>query len=577
MSLSSKLRVSKDEAVAENGVVAANHPLSSEAGLEMLKAGGNAVDAAVATGVAACVVEPMMTSIGGCGFMLIHLAEEGISTVIEFSPRAPGAATADMYRVEDSAIMDIGLQSVASGENIIGPKSATVPGTIAGFCLAHSKYGSLPLEQALEPAIHLAEQGLEVDWYTAMSISDEMERLVRYPGISGLMLNRGFPPTVGSRLVQRDLGQTLRAVAKSGPEAFYKGEIAEAIANEVRSGGGVLSIEDMGRYEAQEVSPVSISYRGHTVLGARAVNGGTTGMETLSVLNNVDIGTRGHNSVEALHLFIEATRHAFADRYRFLGDPEFVSVPLKGLLSTGYGAALAAEMDRVNARLEPEGDTPPWLAYAERAIHDPWAFDPEASSEEYAMSGPTPKSSTTHLSVIDKDRNMVSCTHTMVNSFGSMIECRGTGVILADGMLWFNPSPGRANSIAGWKRPLVNMSPQLVLKDGKPLMTVGAPGGRKIINAVTQVVMNVVDFGMGMQDAIAAPRVDASGPDTLYNEAIDSDTVEALKARGHRMKVGPEDYANHSFARPVGVMVDEESGVLRGGVDVLRRAEARGY
>ena len=313
------------------------------------------------------------------------------------------------------------------------------------------------------------------------------------------------------------------------------------------------------------------------MLAARAVNGGTTALETLSVLNNLDIGARGHNSAEALHLFIEATRHAFADRYRFLGDPEFVSVPLRGLLSAGYGAALAAEMDRVNARLEPDGNTPPWLAYADTAIHDPWAFDPGEEGEKNGMSGPSPKSSTTHLSVIDKDRNMVSCTHTVVNSFGSMIACRGTGVILADGMLWFNPGPGRANSISGWKRPLVNMAPVLVLKDGRPLMTVGAPGGRKIINAVTQVVMNVVDFGMGMQDAIAAPRVDASGLDTMYSQALDPETVDGLRARGHRMAVGPEDYANHSFARPVGVLIDEESGRLRGGADVLRRAEARGY
>ena len=577
MALNSRLRVSKDEVVAENGVVAANHPLSSEAGLEMLRKGGNAVDAAVATGFTACVVEPMMTTIGGCGFMLLHLAGEGKSTVIEFSPRAPGAAGPEMYTVEDSAILDIGLQSVANSENIIGARSVSVPGTVAGFCMAHSRYGSLPLEQVMEPAIHHAEHGFEVDWYTAVSIADEMERLVRYPGISALLLDRGFPPRVGARLVQRDLGQTLRAVAKSGAEAFYRGDIADAIAGDVQASGGILSREDLENYRADEVEPVTVNYRGHTALGARAVNGGTTGLETLSVLNNIDIGARGHNSVETLHLFIEATRHAFADRYRFLGDPDFVSVPLKGLLSVGYGAALAAEMDRVNARLEPEGDTPPWLAYADTAIHDPWAFDPGKGDEEHRMSGPSPKSSTTHLSVIDKDRNMVSCTHTVVNSFGSMIACRGTGVILADGMLWFNPSSGRANSIAGGKRPLVNMSPLLVLKDGKPLMTVGAPGGRKIINAVAQVLMNVVDFGMGMQDAIAAPRVDASGMDTLYNADLDPDTVEGLKARGHRMVVGPEDYANHSFARPVGALVDEETGMLRGGADVLRRAEARGY
>ena len=251
MSLSSRLRVSKDEVVAENGVVTANHPLSSKAGLEMLKKGGNAVDAAVATGFTACVVEPMMTTIGGCGFMLVHLAEEGKSVVIEFSPRAPGAAGPGMYTVEDSAILDIGLQSVANSENIIGPKSASVPGTIAGFCMAHSKYGSLPLEQVMEPAIHHAEQGFEVDWYTAVSIADEMERLVRYPGISGLLLNGGFPPTMGSRLVQRDLGQTLRAVAKSGAKAFYLGDIADAIASDVQASGGILSREDLENYRAE--------------------------------------------------------------------------------------------------------------------------------------------------------------------------------------------------------------------------------------------------------------------------------------------------------------------------------------
>ena len=220
MSLSSRLRVSKDEVVAENGVVTANHPLSSEAGLEMLKKGGNAVDAAVATGFTACVVEPMMTTIGGCGFMLVHLAEEGKSVVIEFSPRAPGAAGPEMYTVEDSAILDIGLQSVANSENIIGPKSASVPGTVAGFCMAHNKYGSLPLEQVMEPAIHHAEQGFEVDWYTAVSIADEMERLVRYPGISGLLLNGGFPPTSGIKAGAEGPGADASGGCEVGGQGF---------------------------------------------------------------------------------------------------------------------------------------------------------------------------------------------------------------------------------------------------------------------------------------------------------------------------------------------------------------------
>ncbi len=594
MALRSRLHVSKDEVVADNGIVAASHPLSSEAGLEMLKQGGNAVDAAVATGFVGCVVEPMMTCIAGCGFMLIHLAQEGRSVAIEFSPRAPKAATPDMYRVEESAIEEIGIQSVRFSENIYGYKSISVPGTVAGFCLAHDRYGSLPLEQVMEPAIHLAEEGFEVDWYTAVTIATEMDLVVRFPELASILLTKGFPPKIGDTLVQRDLGQTLRAIARKGPDAFYRGEIAAAMVEEVQSRGGLLTRDDLESYQALDVEPVGVSYRGYRVLGVPAPNGGTTALETLSVLNNMDIAAPGHNSVEALHLFIEGTRHAFADRYRFLGDPDYVSTPLRGLLSPEYGASLARNLDRERAGLEGEGETPPWLAYAENAIHDPWPFDrapfdvtqdrqdrsfddSAVQEKRYIPSGPSHPSSTTHLGVIDKDRNMVSCTHTAVNAFGSRVACPGTGVIFADGMLWFNPSPGRANSIAGFKRPLVNMSPLMVLREGKPFMSIGAPGGRKIINAVTQVVMNVVDHKLGMQEAIAAPRVDASGKDTVYHPDLEEEVVEGLRARGHRMVLGPEDYERHSFARPTGILVNLETGRLHGGADVLRRAEAWGY
>ena len=578
MALRSKLHVIKDEAVADNGMVVANHPLAAEAGLEMLKQGGNAIDAAVATGFVSMVVEPMMTSVGGCGFMHIHLAQEAASVVVAFSPRAPRAATADMYQLEEAAMEDIGIQGVRSAENIFGYRSVTVPGNVSGFCVAHERYGSLPLEQVMEPAIHYAEGGFEVDWYTAVTIASQMDIIVRYPVLASILLKKGFPPKMGEVLVQRDLGQTLRLIAREGRAAFYRGEIAAAIDEDMKSKGGLLSREDLEAYEARVVEPLRISYRGYDVLGVTPPNGGITALETLSILRNFDLDTSGHGSAEDLHLFIEASRHAFADRYYYLGDQTYESVPMKGLLSPGYGASLAQTIDRERAGLEGEGDVQPWLGYAEKAIHDPWAFDDIPKPETPLQpSGPTPPTSTTHLGVVDKHRNMVSCTHTMANTLGSMVACPGTGIVFADGMIWFSPAPGRVNSIAGYKRPLVNMAPLMVLRDGKPFLSIGAPGGRKIINAVTQVVMNVVDYGMGVQEAIAAPRVDCSGKDTLFHPGMDEVVVDGLRGRGHRMVPGKEDYAQHSFASPVGILINPETGRLHGGADVLRRAEAWGY
>lgn len=576
MTLRSELHVSKDEVVSDQGMVVANHPLAAEAGLEMLKQGGNAVDATVATAFVSMVVEPMMTCIAGCGFMLIHLAEEGKSVVVEFPPRAPKIATADMYHVEESAIEDIGIQNVRGAENIFGYKSVSVPGSVAGFCLAHERYGSLSLAQVLEPAIHHAEEGFEIDWHTFYQIASEVDRIVRFQEFSAIMLNRGFPPKIGERLVQKDLGQTLRKVAKEGRNGFYKGEIAAAIDEEMKAKGGLLRKEDLESYEAQIVEPLKIDYRGYEVLAATAPNGGVTELETLSILSNYDVGSMGHNSVESLHLFIEAARHAFADRYYHLGDPEYVPVPMKGLLSSAYGASIAESIDRECAMLEGSDSVQPWLAYAENAIHDPWQFDDSPKpTQAFEPSGLTSPTSTTHLGVVDKDRNMVSCTHTLASS--SAVVCPGTGIQFASGMVWFNPAPGRANSIDGFKRPLVNMGPLMVLRDGKPFLSIGAPGGRKIISALAQIVMNVVDYGMGVQEAIAAPRIDCSGKDTLFDERLDESLIDGLRFKGHRMTEGQNNYLQHAFSRPVGVLVNPDTGRLHGGVDVLRRAEAWGY
>ncbi len=574
MALRTRKRTSKEEVVASNGLITANHPHSAEAGYEMLKAGGNAIDATFAAAATSWVVEPFEVCIAGCGFMLIHVADRNETVALEFCPRATKAATADMYNVLGSADDSIAIKEVEGDENLHGHRSVTVPTSVAGFCQAHQRYGSLPLEQVLEPAIHYAENGFHLLPFGASTLATEMAVLTRFPETASIFLNNGFPYGAGDKLVQRDLGQTLRLIAKDGPDAFYRGDVAAAIVDEMSQGGGLVTSADLADYEPTFMEPARVSYRGHDILGIPVANGGITELETLSILNSFDLASLGHNSVEYLHTFIEGTRHAFADRYHYLGDPQFVPVPMKGLLSQGYGASVANEIDGENAALE-DSDVHPWTAYEANAIHDPWQFD-EAPKPELAFqpSGLTPPSSTSHISAVDKDRNMVSCTHTIASQ--SMVVPRGTGVQMAGGMIWFHPEPNRANSIEGYKRPLVNMGPLMVMRDGKPFLAIGAPGGRRIMNAVTQVTMNVIDHGMGVQDAIAAPRVDCSERYTLYDNEIDEEVVEKLAQRGHRMVDGGTDYSEYAFAKPGGVLIDPDSGLLHGGVEVLGRAEARG-
>ncbi|MFQ5860367.1 MAG: gamma-glutamyltransferase [Dehalococcoidia bacterium] len=585
MGLRSTWWPSKEEVVAENGMVTAKHPLAAEAGLGVLKRGGNAVDAAVATGFAICVVEPMMTSLGGCGIMLVHQPQRGLTEVVDYLPRAPRGTQPEMFRVlEGPPSVAIALYDTEGQENIEGHRSVTVPGTVAGLCLAHQRYGSRPLEELLEPAIHYAEQGFEVSWYLAAHIANAMPGLSRFPPSREVFLPGGFPPRFyprpGHRLVQRELGQVLREIVLRGPEAFYRGDVAAAIAEEMRRNGGLLTEKDLAEYRAEVREPVRVSYRGAEVLAAPMAHGGTTLLQTLNILEHFDLWDLGHNSAEGLHLFIEAARHAFADRYHYLGDAGVVPVPLPALLSPAYARELAQAVDRRRAALEPElGETEPWVFYSTRALHGPWKHQgaPAARPSSLTPSGPVGDGCTTHFNVVDRERNLVSCTQTAVSVFGSKVVVPGTGVLLNNGMIWFNPKPGFVNSIAPWKRPLTNMAPVLVLRDGRPYLAEGAPGGRRIINANTQVLLNVLEFDMGVQEAIAQPRVDASARLTLVDSRIPEPVREELRARGHNVEVVEESPGDTNFATPLGILVDGEKGLVHGGVDTFRIAEARGY
>ena len=578
MNTRSVWRPDKDEVVVEHGAVATAHPIAAQVGVDVLKSGGNAVDAAVATGFCLNVIEPWNSSVAGHGQMIVHMAGEGRSASVDYGHRAPQAATADMFRVIGQTVQGNGIYEVEDRANAVGHRSVGVPGVTAGMCRAHELFGTLPLERLLEPAVHYAREGFEGDPHTCLTIARNMHKLMRYGEAARVFLPDGYPPAPGARVVQRDLADTLERIGKEGKDALHRGEVAAAIDEEMRRHGGVLCAQDLADYEAQVLDPVRTTYRGYELLGSPVPAGTITALQTLNILESFDLRHVAHGSPEHLHLFIEAARHAFADRYSFVGDPDFDPVPLDGILSSEYARKIADSIDREIAKLEDEREAQPWVAYADNPLHDPWQYDPQArSGGTFTASPPSEGDCTTHFSVIDRDRNMVACTQTAVAQFGSGVVVPGTGVLLSNGMTVFNPMPGAANSIAGFKRGLNNMTPLLMLRDGRPFLTVGAPGGRRIMCRTANVISNVVDFGMGMQEAITAPSVDAAERETFVDHRIDTETVEALARMGHNVEVVPEPFTGGGFSRPRGVMIDPDTGLLRAGVQPIGPDEARGY
>ena len=586
-------RPDRDEVVAENGVVTAMHPLAAEAGLEMLKKGGNAIDAAVATGFAISVVEPNNSSIAGVGLMLVHLESgageypPGTDLVIEYGPRAPKAARPDMYKIAGPGA-GISTYSVEGNENQEGYRSITLPGTAIGLCTAHELMGKLPLEQVLEPAIHLAQDGFDVYWLLTLMIGSSMDGLQRFPASREVFLPQGYPPRylpdpssadqATDRLVQRDLAEVLRRIARSGPAGLYEGEVAATIEQDMKENGGLITRQDLADYRPAVKTPLAAGFRDYQVLVPTAPCGSWTALETLNILENFDLSSMGHNSSSHLHTFIECSRHAFADRYRYMGDPDFADVPLKGLLSKEYARQVAEQVDADQAGVEGLTDGPPWTHFEGRELHDPWRY--EGRHRPDAQPGPsddTAADCTTHLGAADRDGNLVSCTQTAVSTFGSKVVTKGLGFVWNNGMVWFNARPGAVNSIAPWKRPLVNMAPLLVTKQGKAFISVGSPGGRQVTMANTNVALNVLEFGMGPQEAITTPRIDTAGAANLVDSRLNDGVVQALQGMGHSMQVVNDVEAWYSFARPSAILVDAEKGVLRAGTHTWPVADATGF
>lgn len=567
-------RVFKDEAVGDEGMVAGKHPLAVRAGLDVLRRGGNAVDAAVTMAFTLAVVEPQSSGLGGGGFVVIHEARGGREVAIDYAMDAPLAAGPDTYELDEGVgASSYGWRKVKGEANITGYRAASVPGMVRGLALALERFGTISLAEALAPAIRYAEEGAEVLWQVALRIAMSMRDLSRFPASAAVFLPGGFPPrpwgsaAPADRLVQPDLARTLRLIAAEGPDAFYEGEIARTIARAMRDNDGLITEDDLARYRPTVTEGGLVTdYRGYRVVGVPGACGSVTLQQGLTTLAGYDLGALGHGSVAATHLQAEAFRLAFADRYRYVADPKQVPVPWAGLLSPDYAAERRALID-------------PARAAATVAPGDPWRFDGGAGATpaDAEIREGSPHSSTTTLAVVDRDRNVVSLTQTLVNAFGCGVVVPGTGVLLNNAMSWFDPRPGQPNSAAPGKRGLNNMNPLVVLRDGRPVLAAGAVGGRKIIQAVAQVVSNVLDFDLGMQDAVAAPRIDCSGPAVQLDARYPPSLPTALEALGHRVQVLEESFHAYHFATPLGILIDPATGRLHGGVDPFRLSEAAGY
>ena len=526
----------------KTGMVVSAHPLSSKIGVEILRKGGNAVDAAVATAFGLGVAEPNASGLGGGGFMLIYMAKSKEVTTLDYRETAPLKATADMYRLTPEG-------KVVDDEITVGHKAVAVPGTLAGLTLALKKYGTMSLKEVMAPAITLAEEGYEVSQTFNGMMKDNFDKLSKFPPAAQVYLKNGLPYEPGDRIVLKDLAKTYRLISEKGPDVFYRGEIAEAIEKEMKaSGKGLITKEDLASYEPVWRTPVRGSYRGYEIISmGPPSSGGTHIIQLLNILEGYDVAKLSHNSSEGLHLMAEAMKRVFSDRSKYMGDSDFVNVPLQGLLSKIY-----AEELRKGINTDKAGDK-----------------IPAGNPLPYESGG------TSHLSVVDKDGNLVALTQTINYFFGSGVLVPGTGVLLNNEMDDFVPRPGSLNSIAPKKKPISSMSPTLVLKDGKPYLSIGTPGATRIISALPQILMNMIDHKMNIQQAIDAARIHCMTGEILMESRVPKDVQQALSNKGHKLSVR-KDFDLY-FGGAQGVMIDPVTGMLYGGADPRRDGFAVGY
>jgi len=503
----------KREAVASQGVVASNHPLASAAGIEALTRGGNAVDAAVATLFALSVVEPMMVSPFGAGFFLIRDGRSGEIVFIDNYATVPAAATPDMYH---PIVGSLDYETV-DGANDVGYRSVATPGALKGWAHAVERYGRLPMAQLLEPAIRFADGGFAASAYLVQLIDSSAEAIARFPETAAVFLPGGAVPVVGHAIMRRDYARTLRQIAAEGARTMYDGALARAIVADLRANGGLITLDDLANYRVHERAPVRSWYRGHEIVStAPPSSGGTHIVQMLNLLEAFPLG-RGElrfGMPASIHLLAEAYKIAFADRRRYMADPDRVPVPVAQLTSREYADQRRADIDPGRARDHAAGE----LAQVARFMGGEGG-------------------NTTHCTVVDADGTIVSTTQTLQKAFGSKVTTPGTGMLLDNHMSLMDPVPGNPNSIAGGKRILSSMAPTIVLRDGQPFLALGTPGGKRIFGAVAQALLNVIDHGMTLQEAVEAPRVWTEGVDLEVERGFADvrGLAAALEALGHRV------------------------------------------
>ncbi len=495
----------KQPAIASRGMVTSNHPLASLAGTEMLVRGGNAVDAAIATMFALTVVEPMMVTIFGAGFVNIRLAD-GTSTVIDNYVTVPAAATPDMFEPIPGRI-----DHKVKGElNEVGHLSVAVGGTLLGWATAIEKYGRLGLGAVMEPAIRFARDGFRVSPYLRAITQMSEQYIRRYPETAKVFLPGGKVPEAGDRIVRSDYARTLAAIAERGPEYLYQGPLGEAIAADMAANGGLITVRDIEEYQVFEREPVRGIYRGYEIIGPPPPSSGPLHIiQMFNILEGFDLGAMGFGTLDTVHLWAEVMKLAFADRTEYVADPSSTQVPVAWLTSKLYAAERRGDLDLARAKQYAAGVAPASLV-----------------------------ESTTHCCAIDDEGNIVATTNTLHMGFGSKVTVPGTGMLLNDCMELMDPNPGRTNSIAPGKRVLSSMSPVIVAKDGAPFMTLGTPGGLKIFGSVAQAISNVIDHRMTLQEAFEAARMWDRGPVLEIERGFPE--FAALKAglegRGHTVE-----------------------------------------
>ncbi len=541
------------------GMVSSGRAEASEIGRDILVAGGNAVDAAVAAAFALGVCEPNASGIGGGGFMLIRDAK-GKCSFIDFREKAPMAARPDMYTPAGPELRNPaapGMPCDVRLRNIYGGMSVAVPGNVAGLFYALENYGTMSPPQVILPAAELARRGYVVTPMLHEDMLRHRDQLARFESTGKIYLNDGNPWPVGSFINNPDLAETLESIAAGGADAFYRGRIAQKIVDACAESEGIISLEDLANYRVRLLEPVRSSYREVEVISSPPPSsGGTHIIQVLNLLENFDLAALAVNGAEYIHLFSEIFKICYADRTRYMGDPDFVDLPLEGLLSKDYACELAL---RINLR-----------EFMEPAFGNPWKYESPSIGKLRKYESP----STTHLSIADSEGNLVSLTQTINHFFGSCLIPAGTGFILNNQMDDFSMDPESANAAAGGKIPLSCMSPTFLLRDGKPFAVLGSPGGTRIISSVVQVISKLVDHGMDLESAIASPRFgDDDMNKLIYESRIAPEIIAQLEAMGHPVKAFP-DWDRVMGA--VNAVVYLPCGRLKGAADPRRDGLAMG-